>query len=365
MDAPKTLSTFVCTLALLGCGKSDPAPSSPSGPAASDATGPSNHADAAPAPSPEPTGERLTIYCGRSKAMVQGLFEAFTADTGIALDVRYGDTTALANTVLEEGAASPADVFFAQDAGALGALRNAKRFVKLPDETLARVDKRFAAPDGTWIGTSGRARVIAYNTDKLKPEDLPRSVLELTDPKWKGRIGWPPSNASFQAFVSAMRLKLGEEATAKWLAGVVANEPRVYPKNGPAVKGVATGEVDLALVNHYYLFVQKKEAGAGPFPVANFFPPGDLGGMMNVAGVGILDTSKKQASAQRFVDFMLGVTAQKVFAHENFEYPLAAGVTPADGVPGLAELNLPDLELGALEDLEATLKLLRDTKALP
>ena len=359
-------------LALLAsaCGKSEPQAPDTSSPAptpapSADASAPAPSADA-PAPAPAPTtDERLTVYCGRSKAMVQGLFDAFTKETGIALDVRYGDTTALANTILEEGDNSPADLFFAQDAGALGALRDAKRLTTLPAAIVSSVDKRFAAPDATWVGTSGRARVVVYNTDKLKPEDLPASIEGFTDPAWKGRIGWPPSNASFQAFVSAMRLAKGDEATAAWLRGIVANEPRVYPKNGPAVKGVAAGEVDVAFVNHYYLYIQKKEAGAAPFPAANYYPPGDLGGMMNVAGVGILTTSKKAPSAERLVQFLLSETAQKVFSDDNFEYPLAAGVAPSPGIQPVADLKLPDVELGALHDLEATLKLLRDTGALP
>lgn len=348
--SPLRFLIAVLALSAVACGKSDAPPTA---------------SDSSPTPEAAPEVKSLTIYSGRSKAMVQSIFDAFTKETGIALDVRYGDTTALANTVLEEGDASPADLFFAQDAGALGALKKANRLTKLPDTTLAKVDKRFASPDGTWVGTSGRARVVAYNTDKLKPEDLPKSIMDFADPKWKGRIGWPPSNASFQAFVSALRLAKGEDAARQWLTAIVANEPRVYPKNGPAVKGVATGEVDIAFVNHYYLFVQKKEAGAAPFPVANYYPAGDLGGMMNVAGVGILDTSKKTAAAQRLVDWLLSEPAQKVFAHDNFEYPLAAGVAPADGIPPVTSLELPTVELGELHDLEATLKLLRETKALP
>ena len=128
----------------------------------------------------------VVVYCGRSKAMVQGIFDAFTKESGIKVEVRYGDTTALANTVLEEGDASPADLFFAQDAGALGALRAGGRLAALPDALTSQVDARFRAPDNTWIGTSGRARVVAYNTDKLKPEDLPTTIDGFTDPKWKG-----------------------------------------------------------------------------------------------------------------------------------------------------------------------------------
>jgi iron(III) transport system substrate-binding protein len=307
----------------------------------------------------------VVVYCGRSKAMVQGIFDAFTKESGIKVEVRYGDTTALANTVLEEGDASPADLFFAQDAGALGALRAGGRLAALPDALTSQVDARFRAPDNTWIGTSGRARVVAYNTDKLKPEDLPTTIDGFTDPKWKGRIGWPPSNASFQAFVSALRLVRGEEGTLAWLAGIQANEPRVYPKNGPTVQAVANGEIDVAFVNHYYLFTLKKEAAGKPFPVANFHPPGDLGGMMNVAGVGVLTTSKRKENAQKLVAFLLSAQAQKVFAHDNFEYPLAAGVQPSEGIPPLSELKLPQIELGSLSDVEATLKLIRKAGVLP
>lgn len=308
---------------------------------------------------------RLTVYCGRSKAMVQGIFNRFTEATGVAVDVRYGDTTALANTVLEEGDASPADLFFAQDAGALGALRAAGKLAPLPEAITSAVDARFRAGDGTWVGTSGRARVVAYNTDKLKPEDLPKTLDGFTDPAWKGRIGWPPSNASFQAFISALRIARGDDGARGWLEGILKNEPRVYPKNSPAVKAVATGEVDVAFVNHYYLHNLKREAGDKPFPVANYHPPGDLGGMMNVAGVGVLKTSKKAEAAQKLVAFLLAEEAQKVFAHDNFEYPLAAGVAPAPGITPLSELNLPQIELGSLSDVEATVALIRKAGVLP
>lgn len=315
-----------------------------------------------------PKGEEattLTVYSGRSKTMVQGLFDDFAKDTGIKVEVRYGDTTSLANMLLEEGDASPADLFFAQDAGALGALRAAERFVPLSEASVSKVDSRFAASDRTWVGVSGRSRVVAYNTDRLKPEDLPESIDGFTDPKWKGRIGWPPSNASFQAFISAMRITRGEEATRAWLNGILANEPKVYPSNNPALKAVAAGEVDVAFVNHYYLHRQLKEQNGAPFAAANYHPTKDLGGMMNVSGVGILKTSKKQAAAQKLVDFLLSEPAQKLFTDENFEYPLASGVKASAGLPPLADMQLLPIDLGELRDLEATLKLLRETKVLP
>ena len=364
--------SLAAILALAACSKPTGAPTPDAAPATAPAEKPPEEA-AKPAEKPaeeaarpaEAAGPELIVYSGRSKAMVQGLFDRFKAETGITVTPRYGDTTALANTVLEEGDSSPADVFFAQDAGALGALRTASRLAPLPEALVAAVDSRFRASDATWVGTSGRARVVAYNTEKVKPEDLPTTLEGFTDPKWKGRIGWPPSNASFQAFVSALRLVRGPEATAAWLKGILANEPKTYPKNGPAVQAVASGEIDVAFVNHYYLFTTRKEAAGKPFPVANFHPPGDLGGLMNVAGVGVLKTSKKAELAQKFVAFLLSEGAQKVFAQDNFEYPLAAGVAVADGVTPLAELNLPQIELGSLSEVEATVTLLRDTGVLP
>lgn len=324
-------------------------------------------------PGEEPTGAggggddggELTIYCGRSKAMVHGLFDAFTAATGIKLNVRYADTTGLANTIIEEGEASPADVFFAQDAGALGALHDKGLLVPLPEATLARVDPRFRGAAGTWVGVSGRARVVAYNTDRVKVEELPESLDGFAEPRWKGRIGWPPTNASFQAFVSALRLARGDDRAVAWLEGIKRNEPRPYPKNSAALQAVARGEVDVAFVNHYYLHTVRREAGDAPFPVANYHPPGDLGAMMNVAGVGVLASSKARERAERLVAFLLSEEAQRTFASDNFEYPLAAGISAPDGVTPIAELKLPTLDLGALYDLEGTLAVLRRAGVLP
>src|SRR5687767_12563313 len=167
---------------------------------------------AAAAATAEPTAEAttLTIYSGRAESFVKPMFEEFTKRTGIKLSVRYGDSAALAATLLEEGGNSPADVFVAQDAGALGAVGSKGRLKVLPDGVLRLVPKRFRAPGKRWVGVTGRARVVAYNTDVLRPRDLARTISGYTQPKWRGKVGLPPTNASFQAFVSAMRLRLGD-----------------------------------------------------------------------------------------------------------------------------------------------------------
>ncbi|MFO8076811.1 MAG: extracellular solute-binding protein, partial [Egibacteraceae bacterium] len=151
----------------------------------------------------------ITVYSGRSEELVGPILEDYADASGVDVEVRYGDTAEMAATILEEGSNSPADLFFGQDAGALGALKVEGRLQDLPEDTLARVDERFADPDGQWVGTSGRARVLSYNTDALDAEDLPESILDVTDPEWEGRVGWAPTNGSLQAHVTAMRVELG------------------------------------------------------------------------------------------------------------------------------------------------------------
>ena len=155
----------------------------------------------------------LTVYSGRNENLVGPLLEQFARDTGIAIQVKYGGTAEIAATILEEGANSPADVFYAQDAGALGALQAENRLAELSDAVLNAVEPRFRSPQGRWVGTSGRARVVVYNTENVQPEDLPASILDFVKPEWKRRIGWAPTNGSFQAFVTAMRVTLGEDRT--------------------------------------------------------------------------------------------------------------------------------------------------------
>jgi iron(III) transport system substrate-binding protein len=321
----------------------------------------------APATSPPPAGSptpaasgTLVVYSGRSEELVGPILAEFETQSGIDLEVRYGDTAELAATILEEGDASPADLFFGQDAGALGALAADGRLVELPGELLDRVDARFRSPDGHWVGVTGRARVAAYDTRELSADDLPDSILELTDPDWKGRIGWVPTNGSFQAFVTGLRQIAGEERAREWLEGMKANEPKVYEGNAAALEAVRSGEIDVALINHYYLFQAQAEAGE-EYPVANhFFGGGDPGALVNVAGVGILESAPNPDAARALVDFLLSERAQTYFATETFEYPLAAGIQPDPDLPPLADIESPQIDLSDLADLQGTLRLLQE-----
>lgn len=314
---------------------------------------------AEPAIPPEPLG--LTVYSGRSEKLVGSLFTAFEKKTGISVKVRYGETPQLAAMLLEEGQRSPADVYLAQDAGALGALAKAEAFAKLPESILSRVpDARFKSPEGEWVGLSGRARVIAYNSQRLEPAALPRSIRELVDPAWKGRVGWAPTNASFQAFVTALRALDGEEAAARWLDGMKANQPRTYKNNAAIVEALSRGEVDLGLVNHYYVFAAEK-GRTEPLPVANhYLAKDDPGALINVAGVGVLRSSKNQAGAERLIEFMLGAEAQTHFAKETFEYPLSSTIGIDPRLRPIAEVGSPELDLSKLEALQGTVRLLQE-----
>lgn len=314
------------------------------------------------APNASPSGT-LTIYAGRSEELVGPLIERFESETGVTVEVNYAGTTDLAATILEEGDASPADVFFAQDAGALGAVAAEGRLAALPAETLDLVDARFRSDDGQWVGVSGRARVVAYDTRVYDDADLPTSIDAFTDPAWKGKIGWAPTNASLQSFVTAYRVLQGDDAAKAWLEGIVANEAKVYEGNGAVLAAIAAGEIEVGFINHYYLLQALAEDPA--FPVANHFLAGDdPGSLINVTGAGILTTAPNPVAAQAFVDFLLAEESQQYFSTETHEYPLIDGVPADEALPPLADIASPDIDLSDLSDLEGTLQLLQDAGVL-
>jgi iron(III) transport system substrate-binding protein len=311
-----------------------------------------------------PTAGTLVIYSGRSENLVAPLMERFTQETGIPVEVRYGGTAELAATILEEGANSPADVFFAQDAGSLGALAQAGRLTVLPDDLLSQVDARFRSPAGEWVGASGRARTLVYNTERVAASDLPQSILDLTGPQWQDNVGWAPTNASFQSFVTAMRKLAGEEATRAWLEGMLANGVQSFDNNAAIVEAVGRGEILAGLVNHYYLYRFLQEQGEGFAARNHFFPDGGADALINIAGVGVLDSSDNQENALAFTDYLLGDAAQQYFVEETGEYPLVAGVAIGDWLTPIEELNPPAIDLSDLSDLQGTLELLQDVGAL-
>ena len=311
----------------------------------------------------EVSGEPLVIYSGRSESLVDAIIQQFHQASGIEVEVKYAGTSQLAATILEEGDNSPADIFFAQDPGGLGAVQDLLSV--LPDEVLSKVPEWARSPDGTWVGLSGRARTVVYNPQRVSEDELPDDIWGFVNPEWKDRIGWAPTNASFQTMITAMHALWGDEKTKEWLLGVQANNPTIYPKNTPQVAAVAAGEIDVGLVNHYYLFRFLAEEGED-FPARNYHPrAGGPGATIMVAGAGILETSENKEAAVRFLEFMLSRVGQQYFAGQTFEYPLVDGVNVPHVLVPLEEIEHPSIPLKDLADLEGTQRLLKETGVLP
>ncbi len=353
------LRRFLPTLMMMGLLAACGAPAANGGAGAASTAASATTAASANAAAAGSGGE-LTIYSGRNENLIGPLLEQYQKATGTQLNVKYGDTAELAATILEEGANSPADVFFAQDAGALGAVVAEDRLETLPDSILNKVDERFRSPEGEWVGVSGRARVVVYDSQTITETDLPDTIFGFTDPAWKGKLGWAPTNGSFQAFVTALRVLEGEERAREWLEGIKANEPKVYDNNTAIVQAVGAGEIQAGFVNHYYLLRQLKERG-NSFGARNYYlKNGDPGALVNVAGTGILNTAKNKAAAEQFIQFLLSDEAQHYFAEQTFEYPVVAGIPLDPQLPTLAEIQSPQLDLSKINDLQGTLQLLQD-----
>jgi iron(III) transport system substrate-binding protein len=304
----------------------------------------------------------LVIYSGRNEKLVKPLLDRLEKAVDAKVEVRYGDSAELAAQILEEGERTKAGLFFSQDAGALGALSREGMLKKLPQSSLDEVDEAYRGGDGDWVGLSGRVRVIAYNPDDLTEGQVPDSVHDVVKPKWKGKVGFAPTNASFQAFVTGMRVLEGDDATREWLTDLKANGAKTYAHNLATLDAIEAGEVSLGLVNHYYWYERVAEKGEDKVNAKLHFLPGkDPGALINVAGAGILKDSGQTGAAQKAVDYLLSKDAQTYFADTTKEYPLAAGVTSSvDGLPPFESLESPDIDLGKLESLQETLAMLQD-----
>ncbi|HSP76515.1 MAG TPA: iron ABC transporter substrate-binding protein [Cryobacterium sp.] len=301
----------------------------------------------------------FTLYSGRDEELIQPLIDRFETETGITVDVRYGNTAELGALLLEEGEQTPAQVFLAQDAGALGALSNADLFAELPDDIANTVPAGFTSTDASWVGVTGRARVIVYDGGELTADAVPTSVAAFAEPEWAGRFGIAPTNASFQAFVTAYRVLEGEEAADAWLAGVAANDPQIFENNRAVLAAVNDGVIDAGLINHYYWFAQAAEAGAENMRAQLAYPEaGDPGSIVNVTGAGLLRGAATDEDALQFIEYLVSPDAQQYFVDQTFEYPLIDGIDAPAGLPPIESLVNPDLDLSDLESLEVTQELL-------
>ncbi len=308
--------------------------------------------------------DRLTIYSGRTEDLVGPLLDRFAEESGTGIDVRYGDSADLALLIEQEGDRSPADVFLSQSPGALGYLAGGGRLQVLPERVLEQVPERFVSSEGDWVGLSGRVRVLVYNTELVDEADLPASVFGLTDPEYASELGVAPTNGSFQDFVTAMREQVGDEETSAWLSGLADGGARTYPNNVSIVEAVGRGEIRYGLVNHYYNERAQQEDPSVPSE-NYFFPGGDLGGLVLVTGVGVLDTADDGDRAAEFVAFLLSDEAQHYFAEETLEYPLVAGIAPVGDQPPLESIPAPEENLSRLGAELATTRELIDASGLP
>jgi iron(III) transport system substrate-binding protein len=302
----------------------------------------------------------LTVYSGREERLVKPIMERFTSDTGIELKVRYASSAALATALVEEGKNSPADIYWSQEPGTLGLVAARGLLARLPQATVGKVPTRFSTRSRRWVGTSGRSRVLVYNTEAVATGDLPASVWGLTNARWKGKIGVAPTNASFQAFVGATIQLHGEDRVRTWLRGLETNDITFYPNNTAVVQAVGRGDIDVGLVNHYYMYNVLAETPG--LPLRNhWFRDGDPGNLVLAAGVGIVSSTQKTPAAQRFVDFLLSKWAQRFIARGPgaAEYPLIKGVPRRPGLRALSTIEGPKYNLGRLSvDLAPAVRLL-------
>ena len=299
------------------------------------------------------SSDSITIYSGRSETLITELLDTFTQETGIEVNVRYGDSAELAAQILEEGSNVQADVFFSQDAGALGALAKQGVTKSLPADITDLVSASYKSKESQWVGVSGRARVLVINPTKVT--QIPSSYKDLMDPSWKGRIAIAPTNASFQAFITAIRVTEGDQAAEDFLVAMKENAV-LFEKNGLIMQAVEDGVVDAGLINHYYWFELENEKGVGTLKSKlAWFEDEDAGNLINVAGVAVLSDNP---SANVFVKWLLGETAQNYFVQNTWEYSLT-GVPEAAGLKPFSEIRSPKIDLSDLDSLAETLELIR------
>lgn len=312
----------------------------------------------------DPETEGITLYSGRIPAAIGAAVDYYEADADRDVEVRFGETADLGATLIEEGDASPADVFFAQEPGAINAVADAGVLATLPGDILDRVPTAYRDPQGRWVGVTGRARVIAYNRDEVDPAELPRSPFGLTAPRWEGEVGWSPASASMQEYVTALRARYGDERTKEWLTAMVDNGTVSFPDNVSIRDAIAKGEIEVGLINHYYV-AQAIAAEGHDYPVGVYFPPGGLGSLMLLTTVGVLEASDRKPEAFDFVRSLLSKRSQQFFSDSSKEYPLARGVEadPSLTVP-LAEVPVSGAGLVDQSELQGTIELMQESGAL-
>lgn len=297
----------------------------------------------------------LLIYNAQHESLTKEWIDAFTKETGIEVSYRQGADTELGNQLVAEGDASPADVFLTENSPAMAAVERAGLFADLDAATIDQAPAAYRPASGKWTGVAARSTVFVYNPSRLPADQLPKSLLDLQRPEWKGRWGAPPAKADFQAIVAALLQLEGEPATAQWLAGMKQNAV-IYNDNIATLKAVNAGEVDGGVIYHYYWFRdQSKTKEISGNTALHYFKNEDPGAFVSLSGGGVLESSDKQAQAQQFVTFVTGRTGQEVLEKgTSFEYPVASGVPANPALPPLDTLQAPAVDPSTLEAQKVT-----------
>ena len=292
-----------------------------------------------------PPADSIVVYNAQHASLAQAWADGFTRSTGIKVTLRNGSDTELGNQLVQEGAASPADVFLTENSPAMALVDNAGLFASLDADTISQVPANFRPAHGRWIGIAARSTVFVYNKAKLTPAQLPKSLLDLSNPAWKGRWAASPAGADFQAIVSALLELKGEAATAAWLKGMKDNAV-AYRGNGAAMKAVNAGQVDGAVIYHYYRFGDQAKTGENSGNTElHYFRGQDPGAFVSVSGGGVLASSKRKAAAQAFVRWVSGKAGQEILrTGDSYEYAVGVGAASHPKLVPLADLQAPAVE---------------------
>jgi iron(III) transport system substrate-binding protein len=292
----------------------------------------------------------LVVYNAQHEELITEVAESFEEETGLNVELRNGSDLELANQLVAEGEASPADVFLTENSPAMSLVQSEGLFAPLEQTTLDQIPEQYRPDDGSWTGFAARATVLVYNTDAVAPEDLPTSILELAEPQWRGRVSFSPTGADFQAIVAAVLALEGEQATREWLAGLKENG-EVYDGNNVVLESVNAGETDTGIIYHYYWYRDQEESGeVSDNSELHFFGGGDPGGFVSVSGAGVLAAGAHQDAAQRFVEYLVSAEGQQGIADSYaLEYTLNPEVDLGRGVRGLDELEPPDVDVSELD----------------
>ncbi|MEU7143212.1 iron ABC transporter substrate-binding protein [Nocardia sp. NPDC046473] len=299
--------------------------------------------------------KEITVYNAQHESLTKEWATAFTKETGIKVTLRQGGDTDLGNQLVAEGGASPADVFLTENSPAMALVENAGLFADLDKPTLDQVPAQFRPSTGMWTGVAARATVFVYNKDKLAADQLPGSMLDLAQPKWKGRWGAGVSGADFQAIVAALLATQGEDATRAWLKEMKANAT-AFQNNVVTMKAVDAGTIDGGIIYHYYWYRdQAKTKESSSHTALLYFKQQDPGAFVSISGGGVLKSSKKQESAQKFLAFITGKAGQEVLRDgDSMEYPVASDVAANPALPPLADLRAPEIDPSKLDAKKVT-----------